>query len=413
LSRKILTLAADFAQLENGEELDTVELAMEWFKNLFLVLAEVNQSVAGQNTSLLSDERLERLHRWFMLSHIDPDNLEPVDASLRTIDGRSPWNANVRPPDQSILGSGTYGCVFRARDRHTKQVCAVKQMRFQAGRVEEAVTMRDCEVAEVLCSGEHPCVVRLFSAHKQSATCAFLIMEYCAGGDLQRAIHSHRSSNLYNVPPRAKKWLAQIFLGLEFLHLSVGMLMRDVKPQNVLLTKGGSCAKLTDFGVSRLSTVSDGAFTLHSGVPPGTPHYVAPEVIKGSGYDYHADLYSMAVLAWVLYTGGLVSVAVAVPPCAQLDPMHGGLDGLQSLQDNWQMLRACIENPEENDARPLRSEDIKDLILRLTDRREDCQHLSHEDVRSHPLLQTMGLPPYDNTAEVVQWLYSLGDDDYF
>jgi len=107
-------VAADFAQLENGEELDTVELAMEWFKNLFLVLAEVNQSVAGQNTSLLSDERLERLHRWFMLSHIDPDNLEPVDASLRTIDGRSPWNANVRPPDQSILGSGTYGCVFRA-----------------------------------------------------------------------------------------------------------------------------------------------------------------------------------------------------------------------------------------------------------------------------------------------------------
>jgi len=336
--------------------------------------------------------------------------LEPVNAGLRRIDEGSPWTAGMQPPNKSILGSGAYGCVFRARDRHTKQICAVKQMIFQAGRAKEAITMRDCEVAEVLCSSSvHPCVVRLFGVYKQSETCAVLIMEYCAGGDLQGAIHSHRKSNLYKTPPRAKTWLAQTFLGLEFLHLSVSMLIRDVKPHNVILTKGGSCAKLTDFGMSRLDTVSDGGFSFHPNVPPGSPLYVAPEVIKGIGYDYHADLYSLAVLAWVLYTGGLVSPANAVPPCAQFDQRRGPVE-LLKLLDNWQLLKACINNPEENDAHPLPSEDIKDFILRLTDRSDDYQQLSHEDVRSHALLQDMALPCHNNTAQVMQWLRSLGDD---
>jgi len=213
------------------------------------------------------------------------------------------------------------------------------------------------------------------------------------------------------VPPQAKQWLAQIFLGLEFLHLSIGMLVRDVKPQNVILTKGGSCAKLTDFGMSRLDAVSDGAFSFHPNVPPGSPLYIAPEEIKGNGYDYQADLYSLAVLAWVLYTGGLVSPVVAMPPCAQFDHRRGPVE-LLKLIDNWQLLKVCIKYPEENDARPLPSEDIKDFILRLTDRSDDPdrEELSHEDVRGHRLLQDMTLPSHDNTTEVMLWLGSLGDD---
>jgi len=407
LSREILKLIADFAQPETGEEPDTVQLASEWLKDLFSGVAGVNQSVEGGDTAIITSERL---YRWFTSSHIDPDCLEPVDPSFQKAETRSQWTAGNQPPPGSVLGSGAYGSVFRARDRETKQVCAVKQMIFQAGRAKEAVTKRDCEVAKVLCLSAHPCVVRLFTVHEPTDCCAMLIMEYCAGGDLQNAIQSCRSpGGNYKLPPRAKQWLAQIFLGLEFLHLSVGMLVRDVKPQNVVLAKGGFCAKLTDFGMSRLDTVSDGAFSFHPSVPPGSPLYVAPEVIRGDGYDYHADLYSWAVLAWVLYTGGLVSQLSAVPPCAPFDGRRGAME-LLKLLDNWRMLKACIVMPSENEARPLPSDDLKDLILRLTDRSDDYQQLSHEDVRSHALLQDMALPPHNNTAETMRWLHSLRDD---
>jgi len=406
LSRELLVLIADFAQPEKGEQLDTVALACEWMRNLFRGCAEDEQSVPAIVTS-------ERLHRLFTSSHLDLACLEPLDASFGTIAEVLQWTPGVQPPPKSIVGIGGYGCVFRARDKHTKQLCAVKQMMFHAGKpkeaVKEAVTMRDCDVAEVLCTNEHPCVVRLFSVHKPSETCAVLIMEYCSGGDLQNAIHSYRRPGCYTVPPRAKKWLAQIFLGLEFLHLSIGMLIRDVKPQNVILTKGGKSAKLIDFGMSRLDRVSDGAFTFHPGMPPGSPLYVAPEVIQGAGYDYHADLYSLAVLAWVLYTGGLVTLPMAVPPCAQVDEKRGAFE-LRDLLNNWQMLKACIVDPWQNDARPLPSEEMKDFVLRLTDRTDDYHKLGHEDVRNHPLLQDMALPPCGDTAEAMQWMNSLGDD---
>jgi hypothetical protein len=428
LSRELLVLIADFAQPEKGEQLDTVALACEWMRNLFRGCIEDEQSVPAIVTS-------ERLHRLFTSSHLDLACLEPLDASFGTIAEVLQWTPGVQPPPKSIVGIGAYARVIRARDKHTKQVCAVKQMMF-GNPGEEAVTMRDCDVAERLCTIEHPCVVRLFSVHKPSETCAVLIMEYCSGGDLQNAIECYRRPGCYTVPPRAKKWLAQIFLGLEFLHLSIGMLIRDVKPQNVILTEGGKSAKLIDFGMSRLDRVSDGAFTFHPGMPPGSPSYVAPEIIQGAGYDYHADLYSLAVLAWVLYTGGLVTQPRAVPPCAQVDERRawpyeaGGCKNRWSrrkevderrgafefryLLNNWQMLKACIVDPRQNDARPLPSEEIKDFILRLTDRTEDYHKLGHEDVRNHPLLQDMALPPCgdtaDNTAEAMQWMNSLGDD---
>jgi len=408
LSREILKLIAEFAQLEKDEEPDTVALATEWLKNLFLGCTEVDQSDEASDSALIGGERLRH---WFTSSHIDPACLEPVSANCRKVEMLSRWTAGVHPPQKSILGSGAYSVVFLARDRETKQVCAVKQMTFEGQRAREAVTLRDCEVAEVLASSVHPCVVRLFGVHRPLETCALMTMEYCAGGDLQKVIQSHRKPGSYSVPPRANQWLAQLFLGLEFLHLSVKMLVRDVKPQNVILTKGWSCAKLADFGMSRLDTVSDGNFSFHPSVPPGSPLYVAPEVIKGEGYDYHADLYSMAVLAWVLYTGGIVSASTAMPPCVRFDMRQGPVE-FPKLAGNWELLKACIVNPEGSDARKLPSEDTKDFILRLTNRSKDCQQLSHEDVRNHPLLRSMALPPHNDTAGIMQWLRSLGDDQF-
>merc|ERR1712176_769536 len=98
-----------------------------------------------------------------------------------------------------------------------------------------------------------------------------------------------------------------MFLALEHLHLTQPcMLVRDVKPANVVLTENQRIAKLTDFGMSRQGDYSNGTFSFSNTLPPGTPDYVAPEVVAGQPYNYSADLYSFGVLVWVLLTGGLL-----------------------------------------------------------------------------------------------------------
>merc|ERR1712203_1155285 len=97
----------------------------------------------------------------------------------------------------------------------------------------------------------------------------------------------------YTPPPHAMHLIAQMYVGIEHLHLvGTGILVRDVKPENVLIGGKGKRCKLTDFGMSRSGRTSNGEFSLGEGQPPGTPHYVSPEVITGKGYDHNADFYS-------------------------------------------------------------------------------------------------------------------------
>merc|ERR1711972_8230 len=117
----------------------------------------------------------------------------------------------------------------------------------------------------------HPFIVACFGVFANDNMTRCLVLEYCRDGDLQSAIKASRDSegnSGYQPPGRALTWLAQIFLALEFLHLTPPtILMRDVKPGNVLLTEGGRMAKLTDFGLSRKGPVSNGKCSLHHSAP--------------------------------------------------------------------------------------------------------------------------------------------------
>lgn len=181
-------------------------------------------------------------------------------------------------------------------------------------------------------------------------------------------------------------------------------LVRDVKPDNVVLDQNGF-AKLTDFGMSRLGTSSQGKFSFAPGMPPGSPHYTAPEVITGEGYDWHADLYSFAILVWVLLTGGLSDV---LPPCAEF----GRGKGIAPLLGNWRLLRNCVENARAEGAMPVPLEDAKEFILRFTDRSNgpqyDRQGYDHKAIREHTLFQQLQMPPPGaNYTTVIAWLDAI------
>mmetsp|Transcript_21032 Transcript_21032/g.66443 ORF Transcript_21032/g.66443 Transcript_21032/m.66443 type:complete len:635 (+) Transcript_21032:95-1999(+) len=384
LSRGILTFVAESGGAEESEPL---EVAMQWMRTFITKCAEAAAGPDETPTHL----NQERLRRFFTYAQMDAGCLVPVDKFGHDVNVPLRWRPGMMVPVKAILGSGAYGCVWRARDSATRQVYAVKRLDLSGIKAQDVVTMRDCEVAEVLCSKTHPNVVRLLCVckHEDLRSCS-LVMEFCSGGDLQDRIQLARSRpGGFQPPARALEHVGMIISGLEHLHLTVGMLVRDVKPQNVVLTKGGCCAKLTDFGMSRLDTTSDGKFSFGPNVPPGSPHYVAPEVIEGNFYDHHADLYSFGVLVWVLLTGGVLNNPVPVPPCAHFDPRRGH-PGLLTLTRNWKLLKACVQNPEANRARPLPSAAAVDFVLQLTNREEGHLWLDHADVRAHPLLEGLG-----------------------
>ncbi|CAE8603525.1 unnamed protein product, partial [Polarella glacialis] len=345
------------------------------------------------------------------------EHLEPADSQQQPVEW---WRAMVRSsrvatgqamsgnsltkvPDEAVLGQGSYGLVWRAIDSTTGQLYAVKNITTRK-RGAASVATRECDICDAIRLKPHPCIVRLFLVTNfLDAELYVLVQEFCPGGDLKGCIKKARQASApsYRPPPLAMRWLAQIFLGLEHMHLEMDTLLRDLKPENVVLSASG-CAKLTDFGFGRFGVESSGCWSF--GMPSGSPGYVSPEVLHRESYDSRADLYSFGVLAWVMLTGGVTIGSEPVPPMGR--PRYGG--DFQAHFNDYDLLGRCLRNPESYRARRCRSE-VQDFVARLTCRRP-LDRMRHEDIRKHPFwstarddFQAVQLPA-NRPPEVERWI---------
>jgi eukaryotic-like serine/threonine-protein kinase len=192
------------------------------------------------------------------------------------------------------IARGGMATVYEATDTRLDRVVAVKVMHTGYADDEHFVErfVREARSAARL---SHPHVVGVFDQGEDDGT-VFLAMEYVPGCTLRDVINEQGA-----LPPsRALALLEPLVSALAAAH-SAGIVHRDVKPENVLLTDDGR-VKVADFGLARAVTNASSTAT-SGGVLIGTVSYIAPELVSDGSADARSDVYSAGVLLYEMLTG--------------------------------------------------------------------------------------------------------------
>jgi serine/threonine protein kinase len=194
------------------------------------------------------------------------------------------------------LGRGGMGVIYLANEPGLERPVALKLIAPEAA-ADDVFARRFAEESRIAASIEHPNVVPIYAAGDEDGV-AWIAMRFVSGSDLQLRIA--RSGRLE--PGNAVDLVAQVGNGLDAIH-AAGLVHRDVKPANVLLSgdPGAEHAYITDFGVARNVATQSGL--TQTGRFVGTLDYVAPEQISGEPIDARVDVYALGCLLFKLLTG--------------------------------------------------------------------------------------------------------------
>lgn len=204
------------------------------------------------------------------------------------------------------LGSGGFGTVYRATQLNLARPVAVKVFQSLAGRADRAELERFRREGISACRVNHPNAVSVIDSGVSPAGIAYLVTELLDGRTVARELAA-RGGTLS--PLRMIEIVQPVCQVLAMAH-AVGIIHRDVKPENVFLHNGptGEVVKVLDFGLAKL--LGDPAVSVSSSltaphVALGTPLYMAPEQMRNAPVDGRADVYSLALMVYEMLTGKL------------------------------------------------------------------------------------------------------------
>jgi len=247
-----------------------------------------------------------------------------------------------------LLGAGAMGSVYLAEDPRIKRKLAIKVVKLDAIKSEAdrkeflARFQREAEVSGVL---NDPAIVTIYDVG-DSDVGPFLAMEFVPGKPLDAIIKNHEL--LMAMPMKAKLQIAcGVASALDHAH-SHGIVHRDVKPGNVMITEDGR-PKLMDFGIAKREDAS----LTQTGTFLGTPSYASPEQIKEGRATGLSDVFSFGVVVFELLSGQLpfpgtsintILYRIVNEPPADIKPPVTGL-----VPDAWQKVfnKVLAKNPKE------------------------------------------------------------------
>eukprot|EP00347_Sterkiella_histriomuscorum_P011100 403373756 len=182
-----------------------------------------------------------------------------------------------------MLGTGSFGTVYKGFDNDHGLIIAVKTVplsKFQNTIQDKKIKALMHEI-DLLRTLNHKNIVKYLGS-QQAEDCINIFLEFVSGGSLER---------IYKVYPMnetlLRRYTKQILEGLEYLHVN-NVIHRDIKAANILLDSQGTC-KLADFGSSKKYVSMGQQFNSFC----GTPYWMAPEVIRQSGHNRYADIWSL------------------------------------------------------------------------------------------------------------------------
>jgi eukaryotic-like serine/threonine-protein kinase len=226
-----------------------------------------------------------------------------------------------------VVGRGGMAEVYRARDIRLDRIVAIKTLRADLAR-DQIFQARFRREAQSAASLNHPSIVAVYDTGEDMATglpVPYIVMEYVDGRTVRDLLQDgHRL-----LPERSLEIIDGVLRALDYSH-QAGIVHRDIKPGNVMVTRNGD-VKVMDFGIARAMSDAQATMTQTAQVI-GTAQYLSPEQARGERVDSRSDLYSTGCLLYELLTGrppftGDSPVAIAyqhvrenpIPP-SQVDP---------------------------------------------------------------------------------------------
>lgn len=194
------------------------------------------------------------------------------------------------------LGSGGMSHVYQARCTILNRIVTVKTLRSELAEDKEFVRRFQVE-AQAVASLSHPNIVSIYDVGEENGV-PYLVMEYVEGLNLKETIKKDGPLS----PVETVNLGVQVCAALAHAH-ERGIIHRDIKSQNILVTPGGR-VKVTDFGLARVLSIPSATVT-QSGNVMGSVHYLSPEQARGGGTGPRSDLYSLGVVLYEAVSGRL------------------------------------------------------------------------------------------------------------
>ncbi|XP_037626465.1 serine/threonine-protein kinase Nek1 isoform X2 [Sebastes umbrosus] len=189
------------------------------------------------------------------------------------------------------IGEGSFGKAILVKSKEDGHQYVIKEIGISAMSSKERQESRK-EVA-VLANMSHPNIVQYKESFEEGG-CLYIVMDYCEGGDLFKKINSQKGV-LFS-EEQIMNWFVQICLALKHVH-DRKILHRDIKSQNIFLTKDGT-VQLGDFGIARVlnSTVELARTCI------GTPYYLSPEICENKPYNNKSDIWALGCVLYEMCT---------------------------------------------------------------------------------------------------------------
>lgn len=253
-----------------------------------------------------------------------------------------------------VLGRGKFGQVYLAREKHSKQVVALKVLVKEQLRSHGVAHQLRKEV-EIHSRIRHHNILPLYATF-QDETRVFLVLKHAGGGDLYKKLRSNRRFT----EKEAATYVAQLASALEACHAQ-HVIHRDIKPENLLLSDEGELL-LADFGWSSSNVTNNNRRETLC----GTLDYLSPEMIRGEKYNESVDIWALGIIMFELLVGK--------PPFeapGQDETIHRITDGPLPVPPNLSIA-------------------AKDLLLRIL-QKDPTKRLTLQKIKAHRWFSNVGV----------------------